>query len=90
MHFVQEREVAIERCSFNQNPWELSVKKLIRTVKLQDANLQVYEKTFSHKLLHVFCLRITITSCEEALKLCEYSIFQETWMEGRVACILPI
>ena len=41
-------------------------------MKLQDASLQVYKKTLSHILFHVFLIFsecITITSSEEALKL---------------------
>ena len=42
-------------------------------MKLRDANLQVYEKnSFTY-----LSSRITITSSEEALKLCEQIFFQE-------------
>ena len=49
-HFVQEREVAIERCSFNQNPWKLSVKKLIRSkiARFQPINLQKKKRFLKH------------------------------------------
>ena len=30
-------------------------------MKLQDANLKIYEKTFSHIFLHVFCLHFLRT-----------------------------
>ena len=51
-------------------------------MNLQDGNLQVYEK----KLLHTssfmyfafnFSERITITSSEEAMKVCKHNFFQE-------------
>ena len=41
-------------------------------MQLQDASLQVYKKTLSHILFHMFLIFsecITITSSEEALKL---------------------
>ena len=50
-------------------------------MKLQDANLQVYEKKFhiSSFMHFAFILSelITITSSEETLKLCEQNLFQK-------------
>ena len=50
-------------------------------MKLHDANKQVYKKTFSHILLHmyfalIFWERITITSSKRVLKVCEHNFFQ--------------
>ena len=48
-------------CSFNQNPWKLSVKKLIHSevVRCQSASLQ--QNPLSNMLLHVFLLHFLRT-----------------------------
>ena len=53
-YFIEQREVAIGRCSFTYTPWKLYVKKLIcnEFTRCQPAR----KKTLSHILLHVFCL----------------------------------
>ena len=49
-------------------------------MKLRDTNLQVYKKNFhTSSFMHfafIFSEYITITSFEEALKVCEQSFFQ--------------
>ena len=50
-------------------------------MKLQDANLQVNEKKLFHAssfrcILPFFSEYITISSSEEALKVCEHNFFQ--------------
>ena len=47
-HFVQERKVAIGRCSFNQNPWKLSLKKVIRNSVEEFQPTSLLKKTLSH------------------------------------------
>ena len=44
-------------------------------MKLQDANLQVNESSF-RCILPFFSEYITISSSEEALKVCEHNFFQ--------------
>ena len=51
-------------------------------MKLRDANQQVHEKKLFHisffmYFAFIFWERITITSSEEALKVCEQNFFQE-------------
>ena len=55
---------------------------LIPVMKLLNANLQVYEKRRFYKSLFmcsafIFSECITITSSEDALKVCEHNFFQE-------------
>ena len=80
-HFAQEREGAIGRCSFNQNSWEVSVKKLIRCeiARSQPASLpkKLFHTNSFMNFALIFSERITITSPEEALKLLEHAPFQE-------------
>ena len=64
-------------------------------MKLRDANnLQVYIKnSFTHPPFMYFALifseRITITSSEEALKVCEHNFFHEMQAKSSVTCNLP-
>ena len=96
-HFIQERESAIGRCSFNQNPWKLSVKKLIRSeinsskfvVNCMMAARKFTMKTLSYTIFkyHTFIFpgRIKLTSSEEALKLCKLLFFlQEIWTKRKL------
>ena len=53
-YFVQERELAIQRCSFTL---KLSVKKLIRNEVARCPPASLRKKTLSHILIHVFCLQ---------------------------------
>ena len=51
-------------------------------MKLQNTNLQVYEKKFFHTysfmyFAFIFSECITITFSEEALKVCKHNFFQE-------------
>ena len=51
-------------------------------MKLLEANLQVYEKKLIHTssfmyFAFIFSERITITSSEEALKVCEHNFFRK-------------
>ena len=55
---------------------------LIPVMKLLNANLQVYEKRRFYTSLFmcsafIFSECITITSSEDALKVCEHNFFQE-------------
>ena len=53
--YTRTREVVIRRRSFTENPWKLSVKRLIsnEVARCQPVSLR---KKVSHILLHVFCL----------------------------------
>ena len=78
--FINELEVAIRRCSFNSNLWQLPVKSLISSEVVR-CSLQVYGKKIfcfiSMYFAFIFSERITITSSEEALKVYQHNFFQE-------------
>ena len=63
-------------------------------MKLRDANLKVYEKSsFKHPLssiVFIFSEYNTITSSEEAWKVCEHNFFQEIQEANSVTCNLPV
>ena len=69
------------------------LKVFIFVVKLRDTSLKVYEKILPFIIFYVFTLilseGITITSSEEALKLCN-SFFQKIWTKSNVTCILLV
>ena len=75
-HFLQEREVAIRRSSFDQNPWKLSVKKLIRSEVEKCKPPSLGKKHFYRYSLNfamIFSKQITTISLEETLKVCHHT-----------------
>ena len=64
-------------CSFNQNPWKLSVKKLISSNVARCHTKKLFHAYSFIYLAFIFAERITITSSKEALKLREHSFFHE-------------
>ena len=45
-HFAQQREITIESCSFNQDPWKLYMKKSIRSNVARSQPASLWEKFF--------------------------------------------
>ena len=80
-YFIQEWELTIWRPSFIQNPWKLSVKKLIgkEVARCQSANLRkkLFHTSSFIYFAFIFSELITITSFEKTFKMCEHNIFQE-------------
>ena len=79
--FVQKQQITIGRCSFNQNPWKLSMKKLIRSEVVRGQSARPFTHTFTHTFFKYFAFifseHIMVTFSKEVLKLCKHSFFQE-------------
>ena len=87
-HLIQEREVTI------QNPWKLSLKRLIRNEATRCQPASLWKKVFHISSLMYFAFifqeYITITSSEEAFKVCEQHFNQEIQTKTSVTCNLSV